>query len=545
MTHCHSGEDEKIYAPIRECSELFGYDVAWNDNDRTVTISKDRSFAFNMDTGRVSADGKEALDGDVIFTGGVTYAEISTLSEVFGLDTFKDSSGLAMLLEKGTGTPSDKNVNKIVELYPEASLGFEVDGGWYTEADLLKAAGTSDVDDLAVTFGVGGRIKNTSYDTLRNGIKRSTEHVKSGKYSGKWDRHHFYPTVMASGVPSDWTQYNALSFWLYSETATNEHITVGAVSNPYDSYTEYKVNEHTTNFLYAEIYIDFTGWKQFIIPLEEFKKSTDQVMGFQKIDGLYFYTRAFEYEPYPQTVLYIDDVRLETLSEEEKNKSAQVYSKPILEREAQLAADKDYVLSAPEIYKKVSLLDYGYLLEYKKEIENGGDGAKEASEKLNELHKKYGITNDNYKYSDLVVKGNIDIVKDEDLSIDKTNFNHSFPEVVEQPKEGRLYTQAYFKEARAITGYNPKFLPGKQIHGEILNLYGMLLMQLNMRIMRENGICMITVCRLTSLREKNWVLTITRSEHPASMMKRSCGLTMTATRMPQLCFREQKQTVHH
>ncbi len=452
--------DEKIYAPIRGCAELFGYEVSWNGTDKSVILSGEKNIVCNVNSGEITVNNENSKNGDVIFTGGVTYAELNTFADIFGLSAFSDSSGLAMLLEADGKKPSAETVNSIIALYPEASLGFEIDGGWYTEADLLKAAGTSSVDDLGVTFGVNGRIKNESYETLRNGIKRSTEHVKSGKYSGKWDRHHYYPTVMASGVPTDWTQYNALSFWLYSETATNEHITVGAVSNPHDSYSEYKTNEHTTNFLYAEIYIDFTGWKQFIIPLDEFKKSTEQVMGFQKIDGLYFYTRAFEYEPYPQTVLYIDDVRLETLSEAEKSKSAETYNAPLEERDARLVADKDYVLTVPEIYKKVSLLDYGYILDCKKEIENGGD-AKAASDKLNGIYKKYGITNDNYKYSDLVVKGNIDLVKDEDISIDKTNFNHSFPEVVEQPAEGRLYTQAYFKEARAVTGYNPKFLPGE------------------------------------------------------------------------------------
>ncbi len=452
---------DKVYAPARTLAELYGYSVSWDAEKSTAALSGKKNILLDTAAGSVSSDGAIVQGGDAVLSGGVTYIELNTAGALFDRFVFCDTSGLSMLLQSEDKKPTDENISKIIELYPEASLGFEVDGGWFTEADLLKAAGTNDVEDLAVSFGVNGRIKNESYDTLRNGIKRSTEHVKSGKYSGKWDRHHYYPTVMAMGVPSDWTGYNSLTFWLYSEVATGEHITVGAVSNPYDSYSEYKAGQKTTNFMYAEIYIDFTGWKQFVIPLDEFKQSSEDCVGFGKVDGLYFYTRALQYEPYPQTVLYIDDVRLETLGTDEKAEAAKVYSEPLVKRDAEIAADKDYVLTSPEIFKKVSLLDYGYILNYKKEIENGGADLAQAEAGLKEIYNKYGITGDTYKYSDLVVKGNIDVVKDEDIPIYKTNFNHSFPEVVSQPKEGRLLTQAYFKEARAITGYNPRFLPGE------------------------------------------------------------------------------------
>ena len=454
-------ENGCLYLPLRNAAEWFGYEVKWNSASSIAVTSSDKTAELAINSDTVITNEGSFKGSPVLFANGLTYVEINDIAKIIGRTAYVNETGLAMLLESENIKPSEACVNKIIALYPEASLGFEVEGGWYTEADLLAASGSDSIDDLGVTWGVNGRIKNESYETLRNGIKRSTERVKSGKYSGKWDRHHYYPTAMAAAVPKDWTPYNELSFWLYSETATNEHITVGAVSNPYDSYAEYSTNEHTTNFFYAEIYIDFTGWKQFIIPLDEFKASTEQAVGFNKIDGLYFYTRALDYEPYPQTVLYIDDVKLEALGADSVNTAAAAYKAPLLEREAERTADKDYVVDVPDIFKEVSLVDYGYLLEYKKEIENGGADAKNAEQKLAELYKKYGITGDTYKYSDLIVKGKVDLSQgQEELSIDKTNFNHKFPEVLEQPKNSTINMQSYFKEARAITGYNPRFLPG-------------------------------------------------------------------------------------
>ncbi len=444
--------DGAVYAPFRFIAEKYGYSVSWDNG--AIAAEGEKSIKINIGSASYTVNG-ETVSGTAapIEENGVTYVEVGNVASMFGKASKVDESGLAVIANEEENI---KGLDKLVEFYPEASLGFEIDGGWYTQADLTAAANCT-VDDLAVTQGVNGRVnQDTSYEMQRyGGIERSDKNVKSGKYSGKWANHHYYPTLMTNAVPADWTQYNTFSFWVYSEVATGERITVGAVSNPYASYSEYKMGETTTNFLYTQFLVDFTGWKHIEMPLADFEKSSDMVVGFSKIEGLYFYTRAFDYEPYPQTVLYLDDIRLGNLSEAEQAAATVNYRASLDEKERQLAEPKDYVLEAPELFKEVSLLDWGYVLEYKKAIENGDTSV---SGKLDEIYKKYGITGDNYKYSDLVETLDVDIGKDE-LSIDKVNWNHKFPEVVKQPENGKVVMEAYFKETRAKYGYNPKFLP--------------------------------------------------------------------------------------
>lgn len=426
-------KDGAAYVPLAFIAEKYGFDVT-------------------IDDGTVSIDGKNITEKTYI-ENDVVYAEINDVAEMFGKTAAVDESGLVVLVNMEDNV---KGLDKLVEFYPEAALGFEINGGWYTQADLTAAANCT-VEELAVTYGVGGRVnKNTSYEMQRyGGIEQSDKYVKSGKYSGKWANHHYYPTLMTNAIPKDWTKYNTLSFWVYSEVATGERITVGAVSNPYSNYSDYKNGEPTTNFLYTQFLVDFTGWKHIEMPLADFEKSSDLVVGFDKIEGLYFYTRAFDYEPYPQTVLYLDDVRLENLNENEWETATANYRASLDEKDAKLAEPKEYVLDVPEIFKEVSLLDWGYILDYKKAID-GGDTSVQS--KLDEIYKKYGITGDNYKYSDLVVISDVDL-HDGELGMDKVNWNHKFSEVLEQPKDGKVVMEAYFKEARAEYGYNPKFLP--------------------------------------------------------------------------------------
>lgn len=444
--------DGKIYAPIRYVAEKYGYTVSW-ENESAV-LKGEKNIEIHIGSLAYTVNGENTLGSAApIIENNATYVEINDIAMLFDKTAKTDESGLSVIVK---GPENVKGLDKLVELYPEASLGFEVEGGWYTQADLTKAANCS-VEDLAVTWGVGGRVnQGTSYEMQRyGGIERSTEHVKSGKYSGKWANHHYYPTLMSNGVPTDWTQYNTLSFWVWSDVATGERITVGAVSNPHENYSDYSMGESTVNFLYTQFLVDFTGWKHIEMPLADFKKSTEQTIGFGKVDGLYFYTRAFDYEPYPQTVLYLDDIRLEVLNEEQQKEATVNYRASLDEKDEKLAEPKDYVLDVPDLFRDVSLVDYGYILEYKKAIQNGDTSVQP---KLDVIYKQYGIKNDTYKYSDLVVTDKIDIGKEE-LSMDKVNWNHKFPEVLNQPKNGRIEMQAYFKEARAMYGYNPKFLP--------------------------------------------------------------------------------------
>lgn len=455
-------DGDQVYLPIRYLAKRYGYQVDWDAAGGVITLTGEKIYSLKTDGSSLTSGEDMTLGSALRLSGGASYLEITDAAAMFGQFAYVDASGLSMLVESKENVPQgswkEECLSAILELYPEASLGFEVDGGWYTMADLLEASGCS-YEELNITYGVNGRNnQNTSYELERNGIKRSTERVKSGKYAGKWENHPFYPTIMATGVPTDWTPYNTLSFWLYSEVDTGEHITVGAVSNPDKTYSEYETSEHTTNFYHFGIDIDFTGWKKFELPLAMFQASTELVQGFQKIDGLYFYTRAFDYEPSPYTILYVDDVKLESLPDDATAEATAAWQGLIAEKEAALKAPRDFIVSVPEIFRDVDILDYSLLLEAKKALEQGGDQVKAKAE-LDRIYQKYAIENDGYSYSDLIVKGEYKLGTEVPLK-EKYRYNHDFPEIVNQiPAGSPAVSQAYFKEARAVYGYDPKFIP--------------------------------------------------------------------------------------
>ena len=458
-------EGEQVYLPLRYVAERYGFEVEWHPQHKTVGLTGKENIILTVDSAsyRLNCKTEATLGNAVRMAEGVSYLELNDAALLFDKVAYLDETGLAMLVNNESNVPQGswkaECIETIMGLYPEASLGFEIDGGWYTMADLIEASGAT-YDELCVTSGAAGKNnQNTTYEIERYGISRSTEQVKSGKFSGKWENHPFYPTVMATEVPSDWSSYNMLSFWLYSEVDTGEHITVGAVSNPDLSYSEYANDQFSVNFYHFGIDIDFTGWKKFELPLSMFQANTKDVQGWQKIDGLYFYTRAFNYEPSPYTTLYIDDVKLETAPEEKRSASEASWNELRAQQEAERTAPKDYVVSVPDIFKDVDVLDYSLLLEAKKNIAEGVDTAK-AQNELNRIYEKYQISGDSYSYGDLVVSG-VSKLGSSVVSLDKYRYNHEFPEIKNQipEKTGGIVSQAYFKLGRAMYGWDPKFVP--------------------------------------------------------------------------------------
>jgi len=57
-----------------------------------------------------------------------------------------------------------------------------------------------------------------------NGASVSSEHIKSGKVSAKWADHPRHAVLSCADIPHDWSAYDTLTFWAYSEKATNAGI---------------------------------------------------------------------------------------------------------------------------------------------------------------------------------------------------------------------------------------------------------------------------------------------------------------------------------
>ncbi len=469
--------ENKIYLPIKYTAGKYGYNVSWEAQTSTIVLSGDKKISLKSGEAAFIEDGSEkTLKNPVFLLNGTSYMEISDAADVFEKAFYWGKTGLAMLVEDEKNLPrsdDDANAKTILNLFPEASLDFEVEGGWYTMDDLLEISGAP-LKELQIGDRFDEENGQRKYDEVRYGMKRSTEHVMSGNYSGKWENHPKYPTIMATDVPKDWSKFNALSFWVYSEVATDERITVGAISNPNMTWQEYENLVDTVNFYHIGFDVDFTGWKKFVIPLSEFEKSSDLVQGFHKIDSLNFYSRALDYEPSPYTVLYFDDVRLETVESLELSEAVALWQNVKAEQQERKMGAKDYVLDVPEIFKDVNILDYSLLLEAKKTLQNG-DGAElaKAQNEIDKIHEKYNITNDTYAYSDLVVNAVTNIVTD-CVAPDTFRFNHDFPEVTTQIPAGEpLVESAYFRSGRANYGYDPKYMPGYVTvkDGMVYNIY--------------------------------------------------------------------------
>ena len=170
-------------------------------------------------------------------------------------------------------------------------MDFETEGAWQSAPDLL---GEFAEGDLWST-------RTTPFKILAGGVKLCEEHVKSGKFSGKWSDHPRYPTIHSTRVPRDWSRFKALTFWAYSEVSTGEAITLAVASdNDKTAWKDY--------FLYT-FKVDWTGWKQIAIPFSDFD-AYEQPVGWQKIDAVYFFTKIFNRQPNPYTALHLDGMRL-------------------------------------------------------------------------------------------------------------------------------------------------------------------------------------------------------------------------------------------
>lgn len=140
-----------------------------------------------------------------------------------------------------------------------------------------------------------------SKDDLAGGVVLSKTHVKQGQSSGEWRNHPRYPTIACRALEPDWSTCGALKFWAYSEVPTNEVITFGVCSdNPATPALDYFTHDFT---------VDWTGWKEINLPFSEFH-SLGKPMGWNHVDGLYFFTKFARRAPDPRTALFLDDMKL-------------------------------------------------------------------------------------------------------------------------------------------------------------------------------------------------------------------------------------------
>lgn len=130
----------------------------------------------------------------------------------------------------------------------------------------------------------------------------STEQAKTGNASLKWHNSAQTTRIQFRNTPTDWSAYNQLAFWLYSATANDAILIVNVGS-------ENQETEGPDYYTYR-ITLNYTGWRRIEIPLFTMSPSR-KPLGWQNVSFFAIYSKGWDIEPKEDTVVYIDDMRLE------------------------------------------------------------------------------------------------------------------------------------------------------------------------------------------------------------------------------------------
>ena len=175
---------------------------------------------------------------------------------------------------------------------PEEVLNFSSPAAWLTApVELLDTMPESQMWSAKSRFGnrFGEKIEAKTMRQLALG----TVPVAEGLC---WNHHPLYPTLHARQVPADWSKASAVSLKLSSKEATGETVwlafSADSPATPYRDYYRYPFA------------VNFTGEKTITIPLDKFQPAGSPA-GWDKIDGIWFFTRMNGSQPHPATDLVL------------------------------------------------------------------------------------------------------------------------------------------------------------------------------------------------------------------------------------------------
>lgn len=149
------------------------------------------------------------------------------------------------------------------------------------------------------------------------GLDLDTEIVHNGTAAGRWDdqgskgdiRQHFILKTFLSptsgtAMPIDASGMKTVNFWMYSAVANDAQIELifnsdNAATPDGGDYYRYR------------IYVDWSGWRYFSIPLNKFIIARTPV-GWSNIDSVALHAYGWGHYPLPDTMLVLDDMRLAT-----------------------------------------------------------------------------------------------------------------------------------------------------------------------------------------------------------------------------------------
>ncbi|MGC9319304.1 MAG: heparinase II/III domain-containing protein [Armatimonadota bacterium] len=129
------------------------------------------------------------------------------------------------------------------------------------------------------------------------------EMAKEGKRSGLWIPARQGGSVGSDDIPHDWTPYDRLCLWMYSETANNQRLTLVANSDN-------AADEEGWDYFFHHFTVDWSGWKHLSLGLGSEIRPTRKPRGWDQIDSLRISASGWQHHPLKDTVIRLDEVRL-------------------------------------------------------------------------------------------------------------------------------------------------------------------------------------------------------------------------------------------
>ena len=134
------------------------------------------------------------------------------------------------------------------------------------------------------------------------GVTIDAEDARSGEHSGLWIPREAN-TARPDDIPHDWSGYDRLTFWMYSEVANNQRLTLVANS-------ENKVDDQGWDYFFYHFSVDWSGWRFMSLDLGEDIRPTRRPIGWHQIDYLSINAGGWQHHALEDTVIRLDGVKL-------------------------------------------------------------------------------------------------------------------------------------------------------------------------------------------------------------------------------------------
>lgn len=168
------------------------------------------------------------------------------------------------------------------------------------KGEVIIASLSLEESTAAAGFGADALAAFGFESDVWSGAERSERNVKEGKYSARWADLPKNGAVSTEKIPHDWTGYNALSVWIYSEKNTRQEVIL---------ILDSRSDPAKFSYLSEKFTVDWIGWKEVTIPFAVMGK-TREPAGFGKIDRITFNAGGWGITAHPDSVLHLDAITL-------------------------------------------------------------------------------------------------------------------------------------------------------------------------------------------------------------------------------------------